>query len=300
MKNLVLFICIFFSSFLWVFADFIEISVDKKTLNVWEKFVINIENNIEWNDWVEFVSLWGIDNFDIFSRSQSIATQIINGESKSVKVLQLWVIAKEEWMFTLWPATYKVWDQIIESESVEIQVWTDVKTKTVLEDKNDNLWIKDSGENNFIDSKKLEISISKFSFFWISIVVFFLVFYYILTKFFQSNQQWNNWKKEVENTEENILQNDKFLEKLEKLSLEWEYLEKDEFYSQLNEIFREYFEYIWVENAFTKTLKELQNDNIPEKVFAMFEKSYYEEFNENIDSSAQRKQMIMNFMLYLK
>jgi hypothetical protein len=300
MKNLVLFICIFFSSFLWVFADSIEISVDKKTLNVWETFVINIENNIEWNDWVEFVSLWGIDNFDIFSRSQSIATQIINGESKSVKVLQLWVIAKEEWMFTLWPATYKVWDQIIESESVEIQVWTDVKTKTVLEDKNDNLWIKDSGENNFIDSKKLEISISKFSFFWISIVVFFLVFYYILTKFFQSNQQWSNWKKEVENTEENILQNDKFLEKLEKLSLEWEYLEKDEFYSQLNEIFREYFEYIWVENAFTKTLKELQNDNIPEKVFAMFEKSYYEEFNENIDSSAQRKQMIMNFMLYLK
>jgi hypothetical protein len=300
MKNLVLFICIFFSSFLWVFADSIEIYVDKKTLNVWETFVINIENNIEWNDWVEFVSLWGIDNFDIFSRSQSFATQIINGESKSVKVLQLWVIAKEEWMFTLWPATYKVWDQIIESESVEIQVWTDAKTKTVLEDKNDNLWIKDSGENNFIDSKKLEISISKFSFFWISIVVFFLVFYYILTKFFQSNQQWSNWKKEVENTEENILQNDKFLEKLEKLSLEWEYLEKDEFYSQLNEIFREYFEYIWVKNAFTKTLKELQNDNIPEKVFAMFEKSYYEEFNENIDSSAQRKQMIMNFMLYLK
>lgn len=300
MKNLVLFICIFFSSFLWVFADSIEISVDKKTLNVWETFVINIENNIEWNDWVEFVSLWGIDNFDIFSRSQSIATQIINGESKSVKVLQLWVIAKEEWMFTLWPATYKIWNQIIESESVEIQVWTDLKTKTVLEDKNDNLWIKDSEENNFIESKKLEISISKFSFFWISIVVFFLVFYYILTKFFQSNQQWNNWKKEVENTEENILQNDKFLEKLEKLSLEWEYLEKDEFYSQLNEIFREYFEYIWVENAFTKTLKELQDDNIPEKVFAMFEKSYYEEFNENIDSSAQRKQMIMNFMLYLK
>jgi hypothetical protein len=48
------------------------------------------------------------------------------------------------------------------------------------------------------------------------------------------------------------------------------------------------------------TLKELQNKKIETKIFDIFSKSYMYEFSLEEDSISKRKQIVMNFMIYLK
>ncbi len=154
---------------------------------------------------------------------------------------------------------------------------------------------------NFIESKKLEINYKKFSYYSIWAILFFILFYLFIIKYLENKPKKEIKKIIVEKPE--FSQDDfkkQLVNKLAQLENKSEWLSKNDFYAQLNLIFREYFEFLWIKNCYIKSYWDFKKDAIEQKLFWMFEKSYFEEFSATQDSQVQRKQMIMNFMIYLK
>jgi hypothetical protein len=75
---------------------------------------------------------------------------------------------------------------------------------------------------------------------------------------------------------------------------------QEQFYTELNNLFRRFFLYIGIDKADKKTLSELNKNNIDKKILDIFTTSYIYEFSTKVDSLSERKQIVMNFMIFLK
>lgn len=318
MKKIILFLLlqIFFISNL--FAANIDINTDKKIYEYNENITLNIEISSQDSFIPEINDIKWIDNFTQRWLRQSNSQSIVNSEVSNNFILTLILEPKSQWDLEIWPVEISIWDEIIKSEIINISVKNNSENLNSINDITENtddsenteedtynLWntqeVDESSWNNieFIEAKKMNFDFKNFGFLWIFIFLFFIIFYFILDKFLSKN----NLNKDIKNentVEEKVDINTLMLSKIEILSEQSESLDKVEFYSKLSVIFREYFDDLWIKNSFIKTFEELKSDTIDSKLFWMFEKSYYEEFNDEIDSLAQRKQIIMNIMLYLR
>ncbi len=338
MKKIILFILLQIVCISQLFALDIEINTQKKQYDLNENIIVNIEVSSQenWNISIENIA-W-LENFSQYGSSQKQETTIINGEVSTKSFVELILRANEEWIYSIWPVEVKNTEEIIESNQVEITVWESQKIQqnndtispdnfwennnsqennntqeniseknNISEDTSENtkIWENNSDEKklleNFIESKKLEINYKKFSYYSIWVILFFILFYLFIIKYLENKPKIEIKKIIVEKPE--FSQDDfkkQLINKLSDLENKSEWLSKNEFYAQLNLIFREYFEYLWIQNCYIKSYWDFKKDVIEQKLFWMFEKSYFEEFSATQDSLVQRKQMIMNFMIYLK
>ena len=146
----------------------------------------------------------------------------------------------------------------------------------------------------------MELGFNKFHYLYLGIFIFIILFYIFLHKFFE-----NNKKEEKVETKPTVFEdiNDtkqKIYDQLLLISEKSESYQHDEFYGELNILFRQYFIVLGIKQADTMTLQELKNQEIEHKIFDLFQTSYMHEFSQKQDSLSQRKQIIMNFMIYLK
>lgn len=63
-------------------------------------------------------------------------------------------------------------------------------------------------------------------------------------------------------------------------------------YKKIDLIFREYFEYIWVNNAFSKTLVELKKEDINKSIISLFEKNYKMQFSSEKQNKKQNEHIL--------
>lgn len=334
MKKIILFIFLQIICISQIFALDIEINTQKKQYDLNENILVNIEISSEenWNISIENIA-W-IDNFSQYGSSQSQEIININGKISTKNYAELILRAKQEWIYNIWPIEIRNNEETIESNQVEITVWEtenlqnidEYNEKENISEENKNLEENNSEKNNisqevtsqntekwennadekkilenFIESKKLEINYKKFSYYSIWVILFFILFYLFIIKYLENKPKKEIKKIIVEKPE--FSQDDfkkQLVNKLSDLENKSEWLSKNDFYTQLNLIFREYFEFLWIQNCYIKSYWDFKKDAIEQKLFWMFEKSYFEEFSATQDSQVQRKQMIMNFMIYLK
>jgi hypothetical protein len=321
MKKIILFLITFFISITSLFAENkVNIWVSQRNVNIWDNINLQINISSSWNSDIEIAQINWIDNFKQLSQSQSRQVQIINGESSSIYTLQLDLQPINTWSYILWPVSVEFWDELIHSDPIEITVNSeniprikennnknldnnlDAKKQNIVSDKNEKQ-LNDLDDIHTV--KKLELQFWDFKYKWVIyfslFVIFLIIFYVFLLKILENRKavkklsqenvdKINNKKKEIDNIywELLILSDD-----IEKYS-------QEEFYAKLNNLFRKYFLYIWINKADKKTLSELKNDNIDSKIFDIFSMSYMYEFSTQQDNLSDRKQITMNFMLYLK
>ena len=71
-------------------------------------------------------------------------------------------------------------------------------------------------------------------------------------------------------------------------------------YKKIDTIFREYFEYIWINKAFSKTLEEFKGDNIKKEIISLFEKNYKMQFSLKVQNKKQNENILNDFKNILK
>ena len=71
-------------------------------------------------------------------------------------------------------------------------------------------------------------------------------------------------------------------------------------YKKIDTIFREYFEFIWINKAFSKTLEEFKCDNIKKEIISLFEKNYKMQFSSKLQNKKQNDDILNDFKNILK
>lgn len=333
MKKITLFLITFFISFIWVFADSsVNISVDKNTHNTWDIFNLNLEiiTDIQWN--IDILEIWGMQNFEIISQSQSNQVQIIHSEVNSIQWLNLWITSSNSWVYLLWPAKIQIADEEFVSNQLEITI-NEFIVPTLSQNNNsqdnsndqdnnseDNITSEDKSnseeivvnsnwEENILEDihpvKKLEKHLNIFKYnlliYFGLFIIFIILFYLFLLKIREKNKiKAVNKKQELDKTLAREQEIKNIYRELLELSKAPEDYSQLDFYTELNMLFRRYFLYIWIPLADKKTLLELKKDNIDSKILDIFSMSYLYEFTSKSDNLSDRKQIIMNFMIFLK
>lgn len=321
MKKIILFFITFFISISTVFTDnTVDISISENSVNLWDNINLQINVSSDSNSSIEIVQINWIEKFKQISQSQSRQVQIINWKSNSVHTLNLGLYPISTGSYILWPVSVQFWDDLVHSDPLEIIVEAENIPRIQENNKNtDNNNLDEKKQNNTSDwnekklnnledihtVKKIDLQFSDFKFKWIIyfwlFIIFIIIFYIFLLKVLENRK---DTQKKLQNKQDKI---DKAQKKIENiysdvltLSDKAEEYSQEEFYAQLNNLFRRYFLYIWIDKADKKTLTELKSDNIDSKIFDIFSMSYMYEFSNQHDSLSDRKQITMNFMLYLK
>lgn len=153
--------------------------------------------------------------------------------------------------------------------------------------------------------KKLEITFSSFKYngviYVLVLILFIIIFYLFLIRILNRKKiSADNKQKELDNLENRKQEIKNIYNELLVLSEKAEKYYQEQFYTELNNLFRRFFLYIWIDKADKKTLSELSKDNIDKKILDIFTMSYMYEFSTKVDSLSERKQIVMNFMIFLK
>lgn len=174
--------------------------------------------------------------------------------------------------------------------------------KTLNTEKN---WNNNSKLADIHTVKKLNMSLNIFEYtgviyFWL-FIIFITIFYLFLIKILD-NKKISKLNKKIESDKILARQEEikNIYDELLELSKTPENYSQVDFYTELNILFRRYFLYIWIDLADKKTLAELRKDTIDNKILDIFSKSYMYEFSTQEDTLSDRKQIIMNFMIFLK
>ncbi len=125
------------------------------------------------------------------------------------------------------------------------------------------------------------------------IIIVFIIFYYLSSK------------KTViieEKIEQKIDKRDYFIGLLDDLQKNGLLLNKDEFYSRLLKILKEYITYKTWKNIESLTLKELKNAKLNKNLEKLISNLYFEEYSpyKNIDSDDFRKKIIKDIKWIIK
>ncbi len=304
----------------------IDFQVDKTEVDLLDKINLNIK--VTWTGSMDQIEISWIDGFSVVWKSQSRAVSIINNITETSVEMRVQLMPTLVWEYELWPVALVSWVEKIKwDKTFKIKV-TDSKkswsfnsfqnnTGSLIDEDNDNkiviydvdkesenvqeklnnnntnVWtwsIKDINDIDWVKSRFWKIS-----FIFIIVALFFIVFYFVL-KYILS-QKGENKKEETIIVEEKIDMKDMFKSKLNRLKNKSNDLDKTEFYAVLNMLFREFFEYLWEKKATKKTFKELENTGLNDKkIFDLFRRSYFNEFNNSEDNNDSRVDIIDKFI----
>jgi len=295
-----IFIILFFIPVLVYAETNVEISSSKNEVNVWESFELHIQISTDSQQPIQIQSIWGIDVFKISGTRSSDNIQIINGKVSSTKNINYVLESTQKGDFILWPITlsWEDWETI--SKTLQIHIWeippiiNSIEQTTVKEEKN---------MNDIHSVKYLKMIWNDFLYVPILIFLFWFWVYFILNKFFwkylhQLNQIWE--PKQIIKKEKTEIQ--LLISQLQKLWRKIDTIEKWIFYTELNYLFRKYFEInniIWAQKLTLEEIKKLTKEENTE-VLQMFEESYFLEFSHKITRIETRKKMLQTFLDYIK
>jgi hypothetical protein len=115
---------------------------------------------------------------------------------------------------------------------------------------------------------------------YIFVIIFFLglLFIYIFKKNFTRNTQEKNIVKPIVKISPEE-QKKLLIKNVQKLKKVMEEKSRSDFYNILNNIFKDYFEYILGNDVSHLTYDEIKKLDIDSKVLKIYEKSYFLEFN---------------------
>ncbi len=305
MKNklkIILWIILFFTTNLVLALD-VDFNVDKKELTMSDNLTINVIITWTWN--MDNIDIWWIENFSLVWQNQSNITSDVNWTKQSYLNMRLVFSPMLTWEHEIWPITLRLWDEEIKKwdKTIKINVTNNQKQTTNTNNKiqkvtdydNQKQTINDGSgiteELNDIDPVKT--SIWKFVLIPILIILFFIIFYFLLKHFLKQEEKEEELKVEIKEIDgKEVLKS-----KLNRVKEKVNDLSKTNFYSILNTLFREYFEYLWIEKASKMTYDELKDTTLKDKeIFKLFEKSYFKEFDNSEDDSKIRLEIVDEFM----
>lgn len=308
----VLIVCVFIIiSWSSVFAqENIDFTIDKNQVSTWESFIltINLETTSTWV--LEIQQIKWLDEFVNLWKSSSNQISIINWVSTNKYTLNLSMWSTKQWDYIIWPVEIKIWENIIESNIINLKVveWSNQwLTNKVWNLTPINSW---NNSNNWIVQQKNDTSIKaksdiknikswnnifyEFMFYQVLIIILLVWLYYYNTKIAQKNRL-------VKEKEENDIliydskKND-LVDRIKKMFKSVEVLSKTDFYQKLNKVFREYFELLWFENTDMMTLKEIKELQIEQELIELFERSYYFEFSNQKETYKSREDLINDLL----
>ena len=311
MKNNILsiicFLIVFFTIGNSAFAELsLQIDVSKQEAAVWEIVDLELELSSDEQQNLEIEIPW-LENFQIVSQNQQRTIQSLNGVSQTTQNISLWIVANQEWTFTLWPV--EAWKTLSNSLELVITASNSWNWSWTSSSSTNWLWNDESLWNQWIEEPKLEDlnlgtgstdirdiqkpqSTSPFALlptliaFLLSLCI--LLGYYIY-KLIRNNHQQEQLHIEPEMIEEERVDYFELLSNIEKYHIQDS---KDSFYGKLWELLRLYIsrEKWWnLHDTFEELEKKMQST--PE-LLTLYKKVYFPEYNKEEDSTEVRKDII--------
>ena len=290
MKIIATFFVLFFTIINWVLGANIELSSDATQVQIWESFDIVIDVYPEEWEEVSIDTITWIEDFRFLGQSRSQRFVNINGDTQSQTQLYLTLIAQKQWVFTLWPVIAIASGNELSSNTIEIEV---IDMNSVGNTQNIDASEVSSDILDIFDTSDRKISFNYLPFI---IAWFFIVFFILIKKLMKKPKP-----ETVSVPEPEISQNDRLISELKSLKRKSSKLEKTDFYSDFNNIMREFFALLWYKNTEKMTLREISKLWIENKnILSIFKESYTKEFDDKKDMLEQRKKMIDDFIQELK
>lgn len=276
--------------------DQVKLSTDETNISIWQNFSLNLSIPITNQADIWDISVVWLEKFQNFWTSSSFKYENINWSQKWSYDMHINLKPTDFWKFIIWPASIKVGDKILKSNTVEIEVtwvnsnWNPKMATWVLT----NTWNLEMKDINDIKWPK---SFFNFSFWFIPIFLvflFFIGFYYLLKYYFMWKEE-KNMNKEVEIKREKS-KTDYFKDKLKHIEKNIETYDKSEFFALINDFLREFLEYKWLNHARNMTFKELESHKnlIDLDLFRIIKDTYFYEFMEEEDEWKIDKKEILS------
>lgn len=316
MKNLIKIITItilimFFN--LSVYAEQkLSMALDKTDIKINENFVVSIDvettfswdleiSNIKWLE--QFITLW---------QENSNQVSIINWEKSSKYTLKISLQPTKSWDFEIWPAELKIWDEVINSNTVKLKVSSekiivpdneDDEESVSNENNNKNInkwnWNNQNLNNDIRWSKgSVEDIFHEFMYYQVFIILLLILVFLYTQKINKKNKIIKDF--ETGEIDKMIDRKHLLIKNIKKLLKNAELLNKTDFYQELNKLFREYFDILWYQNTDIMTLKEIKELNLDVNLIKMFEKSYLNEFNDKEEPLIARQDLINDLLKIIK
>lgn len=299
----ILYCLIFLSAPLsWANED-VNVSISDSDLLLWDTVRLEIDVDAVGLFWELQLDIPGIEDFQVFSESQSQSYQNINGQAQTRLSYILMLRAFNEGRFTLGPIRVISQDsEIIDDEILTLQVGNttinssltqntssiirsteDVKEKVELEDIR---WLRETPKSIIV----LVIML------WL----FLISFYILLKKYFFSEQE--KWDQNDYRSDYRLAERKKIELYFQKLQHMWENLHTQDFFHKYNVWMRKIFTLDGFDSSHSATLKELRkNKELREHdLFGLFEKTYLYEFHEQEVPWSQRKELIGQVIKFLQ
>jgi len=122
MKKIILAFLVFLIMSASVFAETtLDFTSDKQNYDIEDTIHINIWLSTD-SSWENQISINWLDNFEVIWKRQSQSRKSINWKSSTQFNLQLSLLAKKSWEYTLWPISVQTGSGKIESNTVKIKV----------------------------------------------------------------------------------------------------------------------------------------------------------------------------------
>lgn len=330
MKKIIITLLIYFLSVFSVFADTnIDLSSDKNSYNIDDNIVLNIKVESDLDKWIELKINW-LDNFQIVWQSKSQSTSIINNKKNTSFNLQLSLLAKKAWNYTIWPIVIGSGDSEVKSKTINIKVtWERIMVNPNVQQTQSNTATKDDFDkniddvdldNNWKNNKKVDIVPKKIiwvnweemsdiyppkdKLFWylfskISVIVLIFLLLLILLYHFTKkyldefiNKYFNKKeiKQEIKQKPKKRINYSKLLKDIRKKYINDK---KEIFYAKLWEVFRIYLD-DKIENWLSKkSFSEIKNSkNIDSELINIYEKIYFPEY-DNVEDNLEKRENIL-------
>ncbi len=328
MKKIIIRLGIIILSFLFISITYastlLDINVDKRELNKDEtvNLTISVTTDSRWKITVRDI-IW-LDNFIQMWQTSSTSMSIINWQTKNNHKVVLKLKPLKSWDFFIWPVNMLVWTNLYTTKNIKIKVnGIDNNNIPKVEKNNINKKIENNnqtkentspppnlplaGEEKTSEKKDDIRDIKTKVFFWEKMVFFPILFFIFIYIFYVVLNKYMSYKDEkVVKTEKNPLivyseRKNKLFKELSDIDLN---IAKSEFYSNLNMIFREYFDLLWVKEVENMTLKEIKKQiELDDRLVELFEQSYINEFallSDREEDLKERKELIYNLINHIK
>jgi hypothetical protein len=293
MKKIFLSLILSFSFFTFAFAsEKVELFSNTPEVESGENFTLSfsLESTGSQLD-IKKIDIDGVEKFVRRGDSQSQQIVMVNGNMKTKLNYDMSFDAIQPWEYIVWPVRLETASGTLVSNTISIKVWKAKQWWTALSQakKWENIYdVKDP--ETWYDIFKILSFIALFA-------LFFIGFFFVLKYFFSSEKQKKIQEKDEIPQEKNII----WKNKIKKLREELSSASREDFYSELSFITREYFEQIFFLSWATKmTLKEIEKKvNTPQqkRLFALLKDIYYTLFDEKTEDNREKREAMLDQFL---
>ncbi len=249
---------------------------------------------LQWSESLQISDLditWK-ENFILQWTSTRNNIQIINGNTQAEAEYTFSFVAQKKGVFTLWPVTIQTWSGKIQSSPLQIEVWEQSSLNTSWWDLPHDIYWPVTPSFPFLPF-----------FLLLCALIFWWLFYKLLSKYF-SNESSQIVSKKQEIPVSTISLEQKYISLFQTLLNQSSTYTKNEFYKQVNESLRKYFEEKWLLNATTFTYDEIKKNPFFKKNLSsfssLFAQSYSFEFREVQDTQDERKKLLWDIISTLE